>query len=208
MHPRLSAIALSTCLALSVPAAASAAPIFIDFEAFAEGEVPTGLDVTFSNALVLTSGAIGGSLNDFDFPPRSDFNVAYDDAGPMTLQFLTPIVSFSGFFTYNSQLTLTAFKDGVVVGIASSSATQNFVSAGGTGNELLSLFSAGGITSLEIFGSATGGSFVMDDIEFEAAQVTDPTPVPEPSTSLLLGLGGLALGVRRLTARRRLTSAA
>ena len=179
------------------PAAANAATIFIDFEnvLYSEGSTPGEQGVTFTNAVVYTSGAIGGSLNESDFPPHSDFNVAFDDpTGPMVLEFSTPIVSFSAFFTYNAQLTLTALDGGSTVDTETSSTSANFTSAPGTPNEQLTLSFAGGFNRVEILGSVSGFSFAIDDITAETRGVV---VAPEPASMWLLGLGAAALIRRR-----------
>ena len=67
------------------------------------------------NAIILTAGI---SLNEFEFPPHSGVNVVSDNNGPMTIDFATPIVSFSGYFTYAEPLTLQGF-DSADVQVAS-----------------------------------------------------------------------------------------
>lgn len=194
MKPVIRAVLLGFCVVLSAPAAATASTIFIDFEAFTEGDTPSAAGVTFSNAFVLTSGDIGGSLNSSDFPPKSDFNVAFDaPAGPMTLEFSTPVVSFSAFFTYTTTLALTAFNGASIVDTDTSSTSANFTSSGNTPNELISLTSAGGIDRIVILGDLNGGSFVVDDITLETAAVV----APEPATLWLLGMGAAAVVRRR-----------
>ena len=194
MKPVIRAVLLGLCVVLSAPAAATASTIFIDFEGITEFDPPTAAGVTFANALVLSAPVIGGSLNDFDFPPRSGFNVAFDAGGAITLDFATPVVSFEAFFTYVTGLTLTAFNGVAVVDTAVSTTADNTTSAGGTPNELLSLASAGGITRIEILGSVGGGSFTVDDITAETAAVV----APEPATLWLLGMGAAAMVRRRV----------
>ena len=171
------------------PAAANAATIIINFDLYAESDTPGEQGVTFTNATVLTSGSIGGSLNEIDFPPVSDFNVAVDDGGQMILDFSTPIVSFAGFFTYNTQLTLTAFNGVNVVDTTPSGVVPNLGA-----NEQLSVAAAGGITRIVILGNTLGGSFAVDDITAE----TRVRVAPEPASMWLLGLGAAALVRRRV----------
>src|SRR5947207_2203983 len=77
----------------------------IDFEGFPDSTILTTQypGLTFSNAMILTAGI---SLNEFELPPHSGVNVVSDNAGPMTLDFASPITSFSGYFTYLVPLTL------------------------------------------------------------------------------------------------------
>jgi len=168
---------------------------FTDLQVLGVGDV-AGLN--FINALVLQSGVLGGSLNEFDFPPRSDFNVVSDSGGAMTLNFSSTVVEFSGYFTYNEMLTMEAFDGATSLGSVSSLFTENFTFSGGTPNELLSLNLPGGFTSIVITGNAAGGSFVMDDITW----ITGGTvvPVSAPGTVGLFALGSVLFAADR---RRR-----
>ena len=183
------------------PAAANAATIFIDFEGMLEATTPAVSGVTFTNATVLTASSFGGStLNDADFPPTSGGSVAGDIVsidlttgdvvlgGPMILVFSNPIASFSGWFSYNTALTLTGLNGVTPVASANSAAGSNLGSS-----ELISLAFAGGITRVEILGDPAGGSFTVDDITAEEAVVV----APEPASMWLLGLGTAALVRRR-----------
>jgi hypothetical protein len=170
---------------LIVPSRADAASIFIDFEALLEGDAVNGLvgpDISFSQATVVTAGSL---LNDVDFPPKSGANVAFDDGGPLRLDFATPLVSFSGFFTYAVPLTLEFFDSASnSLGTVASALADNTVGSGGPANELLSGAFAGAAFLL-ITGNPLGGSFVVDDVSIETAAVV----APEPSTMLLIGAG-------------------
>src|SRR5262245_61969939 len=87
---------------------ASASPVVLDFENLLDG-TPVGGSVpglTFVNALVLTAGI---SVNEFEFPPHSGQNLVFDDGGPISIQFSSPVRSFSGFFTYLAPIALTTF---------------------------------------------------------------------------------------------------
>src|ERR1035437_846057 len=80
----------------------------LDFESLTSLEVVTTQfpGLTFSNTITLTAGI---SLNELDFPPRSGVNVVSDDGGPISILFSTPMLSFSGYFTYIVPLSLEAF---------------------------------------------------------------------------------------------------
>jgi hypothetical protein len=193
------------CLALSligvIPGAAYASTI-ITFESLTDGEnVSTQFPgLTFTNATILSAG-IG--LNEFEFPPTSGTNVAFDSAGPIRVAFDTPVTEFGAFFTYLEQVSLQAFDSGdVLVGSASSSFSSNLAMSGDPGstpNELLQLAFWGGIASVTITGNLSGQSFTMDDLTLTPL---NPVPVPEPGTFSLFAIGAAGLG-RRWYRRRQ-----
>src|SRR5512139_3961412 len=80
--------------------------ITINFDSLSDSESVTTQfpGVTFSNTAVLSAGI---SLNEFEFPPRSGSNVAFDNGGLMTIAFSTPMADFEAFFTYAVPLTLS-----------------------------------------------------------------------------------------------------
>jgi hypothetical protein len=188
-------------MVLGTPSRAAAAPITINFEALAEFD-PVGATfpgLTFLNATVLTAGA---SLNELELPPHSGSNVVFDDGGPMSINFATPVFSFGGFFTYLTPLTLTAFdtNNNVLGSVTSLFASNSGLSgdADSSPNELLEFISISGIGSVLMASELTGGSFVLDDARYNTA----PSPVPEPGTlSLFLLGGGVALLRRRRAVR-------
>jgi hypothetical protein len=141
--------------------------------------------LVFSNATVISAGV---SLNEFEFPPHSGINVAFDDGGMMSISFLTPVLNFSAFFTYTQPLTLTANDalNNVVASVSSQFANNLALSgdAGSSANELLSLNFAGGISEITIAGGPGGGSFTVDDITVETSDTT--STVPEVSSLTLL----------------------
>ena len=185
---------------ISKPAAA--APITLDFEALADLESLTTQysGFVFTTAAALTSGVVGGSLNELENPPVSGVTVVGDDVGPISVQFLIPVNSVSGFFTYTTSVVLNAFDvNGNLLGAASSLFTNNQLLSGDAGsspNELLALRFTENIARIEILGTAVGNSFTLDDLTVNA--------VPEPATLTLLGGGALSW----LIARRRRSSRA
>ena len=86
-----------------------------DFEALHDGDARTSqvTGLTFTNAQIATKFY---SLNELDFPAHSGQNVASDTTGPVTIQFSTPVGSFSGYFTHKTALTIAAFAVAVPVG--------------------------------------------------------------------------------------------
>jgi hypothetical protein len=162
--------------------------ITVNFEGFADGTAITTqyAGLIFSNATIATSGV---SLNEFEFPPKSGVNVAIDNGGPITIAFSTAVSSFDAFFTYSVPLTLDAFNSSnTLVDSANSLFSNNEGLSGVPGsspNKLMQVSSSGGISSVEILGAPSGGSFTIDDVTFT-------TSVPEPS-SLILALAGSAV---------------
>lgn len=171
----------------------------IDFEGLGDLESVTTQfpGLTFTNTISLTAGV---SLNEIDFPPRSGSVVVSDDGGPITILFATPTLAFSAYFTYITQLTLEAFDttdSSVDLAFTQFAANDGFSGEPGSSpNELLQVTSAGGIARVVITGDAFGGSFVMDDIEYETA-------VPEPTS---LSMFALALGLGTLLSCKRIRS--
>jgi hypothetical protein len=177
----------------------SAAPILIDFESMADGEALgaqfTADGIFFNGATALIAGSQGGSLNDVDFPTFSGNAVVYDsDSSGIRIDVVGGATSLSGYFTYVTPVTLTAFSEtGAVLG----SATSRFGSNIGFGpNELLELSLTGVAAYFTIVGDPNGGSFTMDDLTVDTLD-TLPAPVPEPGTVTLMLLGASVLAGRK-----------
>jgi hypothetical protein len=188
-----------------LPASLLADITTIDFETFPDSTpIADSTPITtqfpglsFFNTTVITAGI---TLNEFEFPPHSGSNVAFDDGGPIFISFDSPILSFSAYFTYAEPLTLAAFDStSAQVASAFSLFSNNEALSGDTGsspNEFLEVRFDSGISSVTIMGDPLGGSFVMDDVTYTTSQAT----VPEPNSLILLltCIGGL------LTLRKRL----
>lgn len=172
-------------LILFLPQFSAANPI--TFEGLSDGASVGSLiaGFTFSNGTVIVAGI---SLNEFEFPPHSGFNVLFDDGGPLTISFNSSVLNFSGYFTYLTPLLLEGFDSSNNLVVSSISLfSSNLALSGDPGssaNELLSLSYAGGLSSVRITGDPFGGSFVMDDVSG-----TNPTSVPESNTLALLITG-------------------
>lgn len=185
--------------ALLASSSAHAGPI--DFEGLSDGTLLSTQypGVAFSNAQILTSGI---SLDEFEFPPHSGSNVFTDLMGPVFLTFAAPIDFFSGYFTHSSQLSLYGFDiNHVQVAVRTSSFFNNLNLSGDPGsapNELLAV-SASPISFIEILGDPRGSSFVGDDIQFTASTTS---PVPEPSTAMLVALALLTLVIGKRLSKK------
>ncbi len=170
----------------------------IDFEGPTDGTVISPgfyLGLEFTNASIVAAAI---TLNDFDFPPKSGINVAFDTGGAIGIVFSDPILSFSGYFTYVTPLTLTFYSaSSALLGTVTSAYSINTGGGGEVGslpNEFLSYTNAAGIKSVVILGDAAGNSFVLDDLGYAAPAASG---VPEPAT-LLTALGAfLILALRR-----------
>jgi hypothetical protein len=182
------------------PSTVKAVPITIDFESLVESDEVTtqfaDLGLLFSGATTLTSGAVGGGLNEIDFPPSSGVNVVYESgATGIRVDFANGATEVSGRFTYIAPLTMTAYSGATLVGSVTSLFDANFGSSGNPASELLSLAFADPISHVVFTTTVAGGSFTLDD--FFANTVDEvPESVPEPATAGLL-LSGLALAATR-----------
>jgi hypothetical protein len=179
---------------LAIPAAADA--LTLDFEGLDDLQVVSTefAGLVFSNAIALRAGFAGGSLNEFENPPRSGVTVIADDGAPIEIEFLVPVTEFSGFLTYNTTVTLTALDaGGAVLGSVNSLFSNNQLLSGfpgATPNEKLVLQFSEGISKVLISGSPGGNSFTLDD-------VTTITAVAEPgSLALLIAVCASLLALR------------
>lgn len=187
-------VLLLVCVACS--ATAHADTVVIDFEGLADQEVLAAQfqssDVQFSDGMVALSGLVGGLLNEFDYPPASGDAVAINTADAMVIDFLRPVIHVAGRFTYaGGPLTLTGRSGVSDVVSASSGATENLASVG-VPNDYIALDYAAGLTSL-VIGGLPGITFTLDDLEVEFAA---GTPMPEPTTTLLVGVALVAAARR------------
>jgi hypothetical protein len=171
----------------------------IDFETFLDLQnVTTQIaGVTISSTVVLSAGL---SLNEFDFPAHSGTNVAIDDIGPIWMHFASPLAAFSGYFTYITPITLSAFNASFdLLDSATSAFSANTALSGSPGsspNEFLEVAPGSQISWIRISGKPTGSSFTLDD-------ATLTPSVPEPATLALLLLGGVGFARHRLARRTR-----
>lgn len=168
--------------------ATSSSATLIDFESLPDLEVVSGQyisdGVTFNNAISLTAGF---SLNEFDFPPSSGLVAIGDDFAPLEISFTNAASNISGYFTYASQLTFSAYD--VIGDLIGDFVNTGFDNLGSS--EFISL-SFADVSTLIIAGE-WDGSFIMDDLNFEASV----SSVPEPSTLVLLSLGLVGFVLRK-----------
>jgi hypothetical protein len=178
-------------LATAASAPLEASTIVLDFEGFADSTNLTTQypGVTFTDATVISAGI---SLNEFELPPYSGTNVVFDDGGPISIAFATPVLSFAAYFTYYEPINLAAF-DAVGNEVASATSAFSINVACGDGppclgdpgsspNEFLEVALDTGISTVIITGDPNGSSFTLDD-------ATYTTATPEPAT------GGLLLAI-------------
>ena len=197
----LRGLLVAPILALALPGAAHA--VLQDFDAFSDAESLTSqiAGLVFSNATVLTAGL---SLNDSEFPPLSGANVVFDSAGEITIDFDAPLASIGAYFTYVVGLSFSAYDIGLnLLATDASGYVNNSALAGEVGsqpNEFLGVISTTGIRRIVITGDPFGGSFVMDDLTYELAQVgtaADPATLPLVFAGLAGGLFLLRIRSRR-----------
>jgi hypothetical protein len=180
-------------LGSAVPAGAG----IITFEGYVDMTAFTTqyLGVNFNGATVLSKG---GSLNYTQFPPHSGINVVYNPSGAMTIDFLSPVGFFSGYFTYNLPLSVRAFDGSLnLLGSYNGLCSANYVGSGcATGANEYGLITAAGISRVIITGGG-GNNFTLDDAEFTGS--VDNNTVPDPgSTLLLLSMALAGVGAWRL----------
>ena len=165
---RLLALALVILLTLvCIPSLVAAGEItLINFDTLTDSEAVIGqyTGLTFTQTTALQAGV---SLNEFEFPPLSGDVVVFDDGGPISILFESPVVSVAGYFTYLVPLTMTAYDaSNTPLGTVLSSFGSNLGLSGDSGstpNELLALAFPAGIRSVTISGDVAGGSFTLDD---------------------------------------------
>jgi len=179
---------------LSVSSLAFAGTETINFEQYAEFTQITNqysaLGVTFDSALQL----VAPNYDYFDFPAHSGNGVITDDPSSTISMFFAPGssgFSLTGWFNAPGGMTATAYDShGNVV------ATYNGTTTPGT-TQLFSL-NAGTYIAYITFNDLAGGDYMtLDDLSW--------TPVPEPSTTLVMGSGLLSFGMllrRKLSLRR------
>jgi len=137
----------------------------VNFDELQDGTSVANLEpgLQFSNATALVAGI---SLNEFEFPPHSNPNVAGDQGGPITITFSQPVYSAGGYFTYASPVSVKAFDaSGNQLAFAVSQFSNNLALsgvAGSTPNELVQVQASSPIKSVTLTGDPAGLSFAVD----------------------------------------------
>ena len=191
------------CLLLcSVPFAFSTRAATLDFEDVGDLEVIGSSRYLSSGAELVgfqgyLSGVIGGSLNEFDFPPNSGFGVVVNTVDLAEIRFNIPALVVQGFFTYGGPITLSAYdaSNNLLLSISSAFATNigTFGDPGSSPNELLRLETTG---ASRIVIDATNTDFTLDDLTFEPSRPS--TVIPEPGFGLAIpAILGVAWVARR-----------
>lgn len=140
------------------------------------------ITITNAQALYLSQGCLNST-----FPPHSGDGVVFDAGTPITLSLHeiegveTGGDTVSAYFTTNSDITMEAFNNGILVATAFFQG-PNYVGSGGTPNAFLSVF-APEIDTVVIFSSTGPDSFTMDDLTYPISDT------PEPATLILFGTG-------------------
>ncbi len=188
-------------VAAAVLAAASgmamAGQIVYNFDTFDDGTALSSqyAGLTFTQSTVIKAGQ---SLNELGFPPRSGDGVAFDDGGPISIGFATPVFSVGGYFTYTAGLTVEFYdsSDNLLatrLGMYITNVGDGSGDAGSSANEFLEFISAtGSISRVTVTSSSDGSSVTLDDLTVD----TGANAVPAPSTVALMA-GVLLFGLRR-----------
>jgi hypothetical protein len=157
-----------------------------NFDGFADNTALTNQipGLTFTGGSVYTAGI---SLNDAQYPPHSGAGAVTNAAtNSVTITFATPIPIVRGYYTYSGALTVQAFNASAVQVASATSLYSNNTAlngaAGSTPNELITVYSAGGIASITITSAAGVNSFTLDDLSYGAI------PVPTISVPAMGGL--------------------
>jgi hypothetical protein len=191
---KLVVVALS---AAGVICSATAGPIVYNFDTFDDGTALTTqyAGLTFTQSTVLKAGQ---SLNETAYPPHSADGVVFDDGGPISIVFSTPVFSVGGYFNYSNGLSIAAYDSsdallGELLGAFHTNLADGSGDPGSAPNEFLQFASAGGLISrITITSDSRGSSVVLDDLTVDDGA----TSIPEPSSIALMAVV-LAAGLRR-----------
>lgn len=187
-------------VALIVMGSAKAALVEVDFDSLSDGDALSNQlsGLAFTNAEVLSAGL---SLNEFEFPPRSDANVVTDVGGAVLVDFLSPVFAVGGYFTYLTPLSFSAYDSAhALIGSVVSAYSNNLAISGDPGsspNEFLGVATTVPIYQIMILGDPFGFSFVMDDLTYNTERAVRDVSEPWVLYLLLTALGMLAMTKHR-----------
>lgn len=195
----------------------------ITFEGWPDGTVLTTqyANVVFNDAVVLGPASLDQSDPNtgqlwVPYPPHSGTNVIYNPNAPLILTFSSPVSFVSGYFTYANGLVMQAYNSSNdLLATAQGAYLYNWVAAPSdpipnpSPNELVGITLSSPDISTVVISSVDNtlgyGAFTADDISFTGS--VDLSPVPEPSSVILLGAAFLAgaygYGLRGIRACRR-----
>jgi hypothetical protein len=196
---------------------ASAAPIIFTNEAdFNAAVSAAGLTLGLESFEGQTSGPKPALLDLGPFTVSNPFSVnAITDGAGMASHGTKALVATPGLqpMTFTFDNAIRAFSidvidrfntaGGTFFGTIGSGSPQTFFSGGAAGLGAVSFLGIldldAAFTTLQFDGDGGLGSFTLDRVRY--AEGGNPTPVPEPASLTLLAVG-LAVGARRLRARR------
>jgi hypothetical protein len=195
--------ALVACAITVTAATASAAPVFIDFDALAQGPIGAGAfsDLVFTNASVASTGFFDTAPNAI-YSTSGGVSFTSPDAVGVTFNGTASSASIVGVNVGFNGLRLDAFDalNNLVATMSVVGTTEGGTAGVNPPGETFTLsVSAPNITRLAIYQvtDVFNDTLVLDNF---SADINDVAAVPEPATMSLLAIGLAGAAARR---RRR-----